>query len=146
VGEFNAGYTWTSLAVFGGKDVAPTAGRDDRAISHIDLALTIVSQINLRHENHFFGRDVLKDESERPIHSFRYGAISEEFGSVRSVYRVEGDALLSYRFDRDEPRSYGALSEGKREPAPPLPNIERTKDMARFWAQLLEDNRVLPPK
>jgi lipoteichoic acid synthase len=145
VGELNAGHTWTSLAIFGGKEVALRAGRDERAISHIDLAPTIVSQLDLRHENHFFGRDVLKDAGERPVHSFSYGAISEELGSVRSVYRIEGDSVISYRFDRDEPRSYGALAGGMRAPAPPLPDIERTRDMARFWAELLEDDRLLPP-
>lgn len=145
IGELSSGHTWTSLAVFGGEDAGIEAGRDDRAVSHIDLGPTILSHINLRHKNHFFGRDILKEKGERPIHSFRYGAVSEEIGSVRSVYRIDSDATLSYSFDRNDPRSYGSLEGGRREKTAPLPDIDRTRDMARYWAQMLEENSVLAP-
>lgn len=145
VGELSSGHTWTSLAIFGGAQVAPTPARDERVISHIDLAPTIVAALNLKHGNHFFGRDVLNDKSERSVHSFRYGTISEESGSSRSIFRVDGEETLSYSFDREDERSYGSLEGGRRHPASPLPHLERTRDMARAWGQMLEQDQLIPP-
>jgi hypothetical protein len=145
VGELSSGHTWTSLAIFGGPDVALASARDDRVISHIDLAPTIVAALNIKHANHFFGRDVLSDKSERPVHSFRYGAISEEWGEKRSIFRVDGDESISYSFDRNDARSYGSLEGGRRQPTSPLPELERTRDMARAWGKMLEDDQLIPP-
>lgn len=146
IGELTPGHTWTALAILGGQKVAPSPGRDDRAVSHVDLAPTILSAIDLRAENHFFGRNLLDGRDERPVWAFRYGAISVETQTSRSVLRVDDDASISYRFDRTDLASYGALEGGALEPTFVDEGIlERYRDVARAWGSLLDENRLAPP-
>lgn len=144
VGELNPGHTWTSLAIFGGENVAPSPRRDERAISHVDLGPTILSAINLRHKNHFFGRDLLRGNDERPVFAFRYGTISRESGDVREIFRVDGDSKegLSYRFQRSDVASYGALEEGQRSREQTSTHFDRHRDVARAWSTLLAEDRL----
>ena len=144
VGELNPGHTWTSLAILGGGKFAPNARRDERAVSHVDLAPTILSAINLRHKNHFFGRDLLRGYEERPVWAFRYGTISREAKGVREIFRVDGDSAegLAYGFESSDVASYGALEGGKRTPQKPSSDLDRHRDVARAWSTLLADDRL----
>lgn len=148
IGQLNPGHTWTSLGILGGPDVAPTPRRDDRAVSHVDLAPTILQAINLKHGNHFFGRSLLSEAPnngpERPVLAFRYGTLSVESQSTRSIFHIDGGAPLSYRFQPDDLLSYGGLDRGERQTAVPQIDVERYRDMARAWAKLLDDNQVIP--
>ncbi len=146
IGDLNAGHTWTSLAILGGPKVAPEPKRDDRAVSHVDLGPTIVSAINLRHGNHFFGRDLLRGADERPVWAFRYGSISREWADVREIFRIEtsGQEGLAYRFVPGELLSYGALEGGQRTKIQPTSDLARHRDMARAWAELLAEDRLAP--
>lgn len=147
VGELNTGHTWTSLAILGGEKFAPEPKRDDRAVSHVDLAPTILSAINLRHGNHFFGRDLLKNEDQRAVWAFRYGTISRESRDIREIFRIDtvGSEGLAYRFSRDDLLSYGALEGGNRTATSPSSDLDRHRDMARAWAELLAEDRLAPP-
>lgn len=146
VGELSPGHTWTSFGILGGSAVMPEPGRDERAVSHVDLPPTILGAINLKSKNHFFGRDLLKDTSERAVWAFRYGSISVEEGSVRQLFRISGDEGKAYAFLKDEPLSYGALEGGFRKPRPPSQELTRHQDVALAFAQLLEENRLAPPQ
>jgi phosphoglycerol transferase MdoB-like AlkP superfamily enzyme len=144
VGELNPGHTWTALAILGGAKFAPPPGRDDRAVSHVDLGPTILSAINLRHKNHFFGRDLLQGTEERTVWAFRYGTISREAADLREIFRVDSSSSegLAYRFDRSEVASYGALPGGKRTRQNPSSDLDRHRDVARAWSTLLTDDRL----
>lgn len=146
VGELNPGHTWTALAILGGKDVAPAPGRDDRVTSHVDLGPTILAAIDLRAKNHFFGRNLVGTQDERPVWAFRYGAITRESGDQRTIFRIEEDSAHAYRFDRDDLLSYGSLEGGSRtDLATDQKALARHRDVARAWAQLLDEDRVAPP-
>ena len=109
----------------------------------MDLAPTILGAINLKHGNHFFGRNLLEDTSDRPVFSFRYGTVARESGNLRTIFRVDGEDALAYTFDRNDVASYGALEGGAREKHV-APDITRAQDMARSWAKLLGENRLMP--
>lgn len=144
VGDLNPGHTWTSLAILGGQKFTPAPRRDDRAVSHVDLGPTILSAINLRHKNHFFGRDLLRGDDERPVFAFRYGTISREAGDVREVFRIDGESFsgLAYRFEHSDVASYGALEGGKRSRVEITTNLDRHREVARAWSTLLDDDRL----
>ncbi len=144
VGELNPGHTWTSLGILGGSAVMPAPGRDERTVSHVDLPPTILSAINLKSKNHFFGRDLLKDQSERAVWAFRYGDISVEEGRVRQLFRISGEEGKAYEFLTEDPLSYGALEGGFRKQIPLTSDLTRHQDVALAFAQLLEENRLAP--
>lgn len=144
IGELNPGHTWTSLAIFGGEKFAPSARRDDRAVSHVDLGPTILAAINLKHKHHFFGQNLLSGASERPVLAFRYGTVSREVSGLREIFRVDGAANegLAYTFDASDVASYGALEGGTRTLLKPKSDLERHRDVARAWSTLLADDRL----
>jgi arylsulfatase A-like enzyme len=146
VGELNPGHTWTAFAILGGEAVAPAPGRDERVTSHVDLGPTILSAIDLRARNHFFGRNLLGPGDERPVWAFRYGSISREVGDQRTVFRVDEPSAHAYRFDRNDLFSYGGLEGGSWTDLPTdEKSLDRHRDVARAWALLLDEDRVAPP-
>lgn len=147
VGELSPGHTWTTLAILGGHPSVPKPGRDERAITHNDIAPTLLSMLNLKHGNHFFGRDLLRDQGERPVLAFRYGTVSHEIADTRRVFRMDSDGAIAYRFDRDDARSYGALEESAIRPlSQDSFDYDRYRDMALYWSQLLDEDRLAPPE
>jgi len=144
VGELTPGHTWTAFAALGGALSVPRPRRDDHVVSHIDLAPTILSAIDLRHANQFFGKNLLAPVRDREVLSFRFGTVSAESGGQRTIFRVDSDETLSYRFDADDALSYGALEGGAIERVAPHENVERLRDAVRAWGQLLEGNQVGP--
>lgn len=144
IGDLHPGHTWTSLAIFGGGRFAPRPGRVDAAISHVALAPSILAAAGLRHPNHFFTREVLHADPEGPVAAFRYGTMAVEQGDERAIFRVSGGAPLGYRFDPTSVESYGALEGGHRAPAGGTIPVDRYRDVALAWAELLEGRRVAP--
>jgi lipoteichoic acid synthase len=146
IGDLNPGHTWTALAILGGESIAPTPGRDERAVSHVDLAPTLLSALNLKHGNHFFGRDLLRDTKARPVWAFRYGAISLETDDTRQLFRIDSEQARAYRFDPSDLSSYGALENGKRVEIPTRADLLlRHRDTARALAALFSEDRLAPP-
>ena len=60
------------------------------------------------------------------------------------MFRVDSDESLSYRFDADDPLSYGALEGGEIDSIEPHQEVERLRDAVRAWGELLEMNQVAP--
>ena len=144
IGELNPGHTWTSLAIFGGGAFAPERGRCEQPISHINLAPTILAAVNLKHKNHFFGDQVWNQTQDRDVVAFRYGTMFVERGVTRSVFRVAGGAELSYAFNPNDVLSYAAEEGGERQVVPATVDLDRYRDMARAWGELLDEGRVAP--
>ncbi len=144
IGELNPGHTWTALGILGGGPFAPRPERVETAISHVNLAPTILAAVNLKHKNHFFGDQVYDRIREQEVLSFRYGTVAVEQQARRDIFRIRGGEPLAYSFDPNDLKSYGALVGGWREATHSSPQLSRYRDMALLWAQLLEEQRVAP--
>lgn len=155
IGNLTPGHTWTILGITGGWHGLPQPQRFDTPVSHIDIAPTLLSLLNIKAGNHFMGRNLLAKTPEelaatdaRPVVSFRYGDVAWQEGNQRIQFRLDSDALLATSFDLTNTLEYGALPGAEIRPATvdieTLP-IDRWRDAIRFYSILLDENRLMPP-
>lgn len=70
LGSIHAGYTWVPL-IWSGPLVE--AGKvDSRIVSHVDIAPSLLSLLDVSVSHHFVGRNLWKDSLSFPIFSFRH--------------------------------------------------------------------------
>lgn len=150
IGPLNPGHTWTVLGFLGGWPGLPNRGRQTVDVSHIDIAPTLLSMLNLRAHNHFMGRDLFRasdDTQEVPIVAFRQGDLVWQRGDQRVQFRLDSDLVRRIRFDRENPLSYGALDGGTWHTDDVLPDdmpLARWQDVIRLYGKLLDDDRLMP--
>lgn len=151
IGDLTPGHTWTVLSLLGGWEGLPAPRRVDSDISHIDIAPTLLSILNLRSHNHFLGRDLRELPSDRivshPVVAFRYGDIAWLEEDSRTLFRLDSDNVSVWNFDRENTLQYGMLP-GDHIAAstelPPAEDMERRRDAIRYYSQLLDENRLMP--
>jgi hypothetical protein len=159
VGELTPGHTWTSLAILGGFSRVPPPGRRDAVVSHIDLAPTILSLLDISAPNHFIGvpLDGLPPApagaapevaTPRPVLSFRWGDAVLREGRRQVCFSVRNRDMKSFELDPLRPGEYGLL-EGEA-PAPHAGppegfDADRWRDVVLAYGQLLRENRLMPP-
>ena len=143
IGELNPGHTWTSLAILG-QGLGTLQGEHRHAVSHIDLAPTLLDLANINEHHHFLGHSLLKGSIERPIIAFRNGMMSVEEQATRAVFHYIDGPVVAYSFDPTSPASYGALEQENLRPAQVELDIERYRDLAKVWASVIEEDRLFP--
>ncbi len=147
VGELNPGHTWTGLAITGGWHGRPTPGRRDEIISHIDLAPTLLTMLNLRVGNAFIGQDLNgANFVERPAWAFRYDTIARSRPDDRTIFSMRGREATQYQLDRTSELSYGLLEGHGNEYGPARDfDIARYQDAFRYYGRLFDRNLLMPP-
>lgn len=162
IGGLSAGHTWTSLAITGGWKGLPDAGQWDFDVSHVDIAPTLLSMLNIRTGNHFIGDNLVEliqsddatsqhgemEKDPRIIASLRYGDVAFQRDNERIVFSLQRDTRLRFTFDRTNALQYGQLDFDTldwEELALDAFPIERWKDAIRAYGSLLDDNRLMPP-
>ena len=152
-GPLTPGHTWTSMAFIGGWPGLPSPGVRSVTASHIDLPATLLSMLDLKVTNSFMGRNLFSPDprmsGERPVFSFRDGEVAVAEGDLRIGFRIDGTSATAWRVEHDDKRSYGMLdaeSVHRLDAVPQGFDVERYRDMARAWAELLDENRVLQPE
>lgn len=163
IGGLSVGHTWTSLAITGGWKGLPERGQWDFDVSHVDIAPTLLSMLNIRTGNHFIGDNLVRriatasddssaqsSETSAPIiASLRYGDVAFQRKNERIVFSLQRDTRLRFTFDRTNTLQYGQLDFDAlniEELAADAYPIERWKDAIRAYGSLLDDNRLMPPK
>lgn len=151
IGNLTPGHTWTMFAMLGGWDKLPSPARHDIDVSHIDIAPTLLSALNIHAPNHFMGRDLAEvdptSEDPRPIVAFRYGDIAWQQEDHRLQFRLDSDAVLGLSFDRNDALQYGNLPGGTwttTHTAPEGWEVDRWRDMIRYYGTLLDNNMLMP--
>jgi hypothetical protein len=158
--ELTPGHTWTSMAILGGFPRVPPPGRRDAVVSHVDLAPTLLSLLDISSPNHFVGVPLdglpaggawppARVEPLRPVLSVRWGdAVVREDGRLVCL-SVRNRAVRSFAVDPLSPERY-AMLEGfvppSRETAPPGFDADRWRDVVLAYGKLLRDNRLMPPQ
>lgn len=152
IGALTPGHTWTAFAMLGGWHGLPEPGRYDFDTSHTDIAPTLLSALRIKAPNHFMGRDLRRvvqaPEPEHPVIAFRYGDVAWQQGDKRLLFRLDSHDLLQLQFDRKDALQYGSLPGGAIQSAAGAPEgwpVERWRDAIRFYASLLDANRLMPP-
>ena len=152
IGNLTPGNTWTVFGITGGWHGLPSPHEVDTPVSHLDIAPTLLSLLNIRAGNHFMGRDLLREGADldgRPVVSFRYGDVSWQQGDERILFRLDSDAILRSSFDRRDALQYGALPGAEilsQAGAPDQWPVERWRDAIRYYGTLLDENRLMPPQ
>lgn len=157
VGGLSAGHTWTSLAILGGWEGLPDPGQWDFDVSHVDIAPTLLSMLNINAPNHFVGDNLIDEiahqtspqhtENRRVIASLRYGDVAFQRDSSRMVFSLKKSTPLRFEFDRSNALQYGQLDREALQ-IEPLPNtfpVDRWRDAIRAYGALLDDDRLMPP-
>lgn len=151
IGNLTPGHTWTVLGILGGWHGLPDPQRVEMDISHVDLAPTLLSILNIRTHNHFIGRDLTRIQNsgdDRPVVAFRYGDIAWQQDDQRVLFRLDSPTVLSSDVDRHDALEYGALPGSDFALAATSPDafpVERWRDVIRFYGVLLDENRLMPP-
>lgn len=151
VGALTPGHTWTTMSFLGGWPGLPAPGARSVTATHLDLAPTLLSLVDLKVTHAFMGRNLFPRDAapvERPVFGFRDGEVVVVEGELRTGFRVDGGASQGWVTSRTSKRSYGMLDEAsiERRPTDPAFPVDRYRDMILEWGHLLEQNRVLPPK
>lgn len=152
IGNVTPGHTWTVLGILGGWSGLPPAQRYDYDVSHLDVAPTLLSLLNVRAGNHFMGRDLMRVDPEKavkhPVLSFRNGDVVRQQGRDRVHFRLDSDAVHHMRIDRNSALSYGSLPGGEWSTSTSEPEgwrLDCWRDMIRYYGELLDQNRLMPP-
>ena len=150
-GPLTPGHTWTTMSFLGGWPGLPAPGLREVSASHLDLAPTLISLVDLKVTNAFMGRNLFPRSGlleGRPLFAFRDGEVVVVEGEQRTGFRVDGGAPQAWMTRRASKRSYGMLDEQaiERVEVPAGFPVERYRDMILEWSDLLEQNRVLPQR
>jgi hypothetical protein len=154
VGDLNPGHTWTSMAVLGGWPGLWEHGRRGMhrtTVAQADIGPTVLGLLNLRTGNHFMGRDVFADTSERSFMTARFDAAALVQNEDRLAFRMDGNNEATYfHVPKNRDAAYGMLDASVAPRTPPdtlFPRaaIDRYRDLLRAYGSLLDDNRLVPP-
>lgn len=162
IGPLTPGHTWTTLAILGGWKGTPSPGLYDFDVTHLDIAPTLLSMLDIRAHNHFMGRDLEKvvEASESPdpavrkrvthaaIQAFRLGDIAWQEYDERLHFRLDSQGVLTLHFDRNDPIQYGQLNADSVTTDNQIPDnwpVERWRDAIRAYKSIIEQNRFMPP-
>ena len=145
IGELNPGHTWTGMAILGGWTGVPEPERRDETVSHIDLAPTLISMLNVDIPNSFVGQDLNGPNfTSRPAWAFRYETIAQAESSGRTIFSIRGDHVTRFLTDPFDEVSYGLLEGFHAEQHFDATELERYQDLFRAYGRLLDQNRLMP--
>lgn len=167
-GTYTQGHTWIPVAIMGGWKGVPKPKRNEMTISQLDVAPSILDMINVNAPNHFFGRSLIPPDSvmnidslgdttmiqppfviePRKILSFHRNHVAYITDNDRILFNMFDNSLNHYELDKSRVKNY-ALLEGHTmkisEKVSYEFDINRYRDMAFAYGEILNQNRLIPP-
>lgn len=147
VSPLSPGLTWVNMAWFGGFKGLPR-GRVDRDVTLIDIAPTLFRILDIKTPNHFMGMDMRKSYPSRKHLLVRQKQVTLMDQDYRYYFNIDDQDAYQLELSKSTLNSYGYLDatqfQMEKLTNPNIP-VNRYKDMMKAWAQILDEDRLLPP-
>jgi hypothetical protein len=148
IGLPNAGRTWTSLLI--AAPGLPAGTLVDQAVSHVDVAPTLLGLLGLRCSHHFLGQDLFGPALEPvPVLAAFNGGLSVTEGADMTIGEHEGRGQPQrFRYDLGplaRPLEYGH-GERLEVRGEELETFQRAQRAMGTFLWMLDTNRLCPPR
>ncbi len=145
----HAGYTWVTL-LFAGPGVPQMM--QDREVSHVDIAPTLLPLLGIQASNHFVGQNLFALPQKNSTFSFRNNDLAFQDSAFRTHASLDDTTFVLQTKTFLEPtwdttNIVDGFTSGKEQPKTEAAKAMATKirAAAKAWRYVVDNNLIMPP-